>query len=593
MQKGFALWVANVSALVALLAGNLVLVNLIGGEWHERVDLTARNAYTVSPATRDTLEEVEDEVVVEYLLSRETLPRTQEFQSLEREILDRFAEFDRYCKGDIVVQVNDPVEDDQIDARVRDDQAARGIQPAVFQVKLDEGTTRDYTFYSTLRIAYRGREEIVNQVTDARDVEYLFVTTLRRLRQTAPPKVGLASIAGEREAGSWARFEPKILDVLGEHAVVSRVDIEKGPEDLEGLDALYVLVRDTVNEKQLYELDQFIMKGGRAVICTENFSLARSAGDSRMGGYRWELLKSGIEPFLEHFGVKPQFNMVFDLQNVQKMPQSRRGGRWIYLYYSFNVATDRNSFNPKFPFTRNLEGVSFWFAHGLEPAEGIAEKGYEFEPLVRSSELSWAPRYADENYVDEYWIANENMVSDEAEAAMARWQQEKREELEVEGAVRTPIAAVVRGEFKSYFADREPPAGVSTKNYKLPEDASFKERDGRKTILASPVNRVVVVGDCDWVQHVVMLKANRDFLVELAGWLAEKEDLTELVGKSAPAKPLYDESDTEEKEEFEGKKIGYMVVMSVLSPLLVLAVGVAKLVLRQQEKVVQEKEASR
>ncbi len=55
---------SKVYITVALIAGILIMLNLVANEFHLRIDLTEDKQYTLSEATRDILNDLEEPVTV-------------------------------------------------------------------------------------------------------------------------------------------------------------------------------------------------------------------------------------------------------------------------------------------------------------------------------------------------------------------------------------------------------------------------------------------------------------------------------------------------------------------------------------------------
>jgi hypothetical protein len=77
---------SNLFSTTALVIGIAILINLLAYEYHVRLDLTEDKKYTLSKATRDILENLEEPVTVKAYFSKDLPPniiRTREdFQDL-------------------------------------------------------------------------------------------------------------------------------------------------------------------------------------------------------------------------------------------------------------------------------------------------------------------------------------------------------------------------------------------------------------------------------------------------------------------------------------------------------------------------------
>ena len=76
----------------------IVLINIIGSEYHERFDLTKEKRYTLSKATKDLLKNLDDVVYIRVYLEGEFPAGFKRLRNTVEETLD---EFRAYSNGNI------------------------------------------------------------------------------------------------------------------------------------------------------------------------------------------------------------------------------------------------------------------------------------------------------------------------------------------------------------------------------------------------------------------------------------------------------------------------------------------------------------
>ena len=78
---------------IALVIGIIIVINLLSNEFHVRFDLTEDRQYTLSDATRDILDDLEEPVTVKAYFSKNVPPEfakgRQDFQDLLIEYANR------------------------------------------------------------------------------------------------------------------------------------------------------------------------------------------------------------------------------------------------------------------------------------------------------------------------------------------------------------------------------------------------------------------------------------------------------------------------------------------------------------------------
>ncbi|MGR9107250.1 MAG: Gldg family protein [Gammaproteobacteria bacterium] len=112
-----------------------------------------------------------------------------------------------------------------------------------------------------------------------------------------------------------------LQEKLKENHNVTEVDLDKGlvPEDV---DLLLLAAPKALSEKQLFAVDQFLMKGGTVILSTSPYEAVLTNGSLNAAKY-----DSGLSPWLEQYGIRIGDSMVLDPQNAQlPIPISRNVG---------------------------------------------------------------------------------------------------------------------------------------------------------------------------------------------------------------------------------------------------------------------------
>lgn len=108
--------------------------------------------------------------------------------------------------------------------------------------------------------------------------------------------------------GAGLRFT-LLEDHLRQNANVKHTDLKSGqaPDDA---DLLIVVAPESLDDKQLFAIDQFLMQGGNVVFATSPYQLAPQ------GGLAVAEHKSGLEDWLKHNGISLEKSLVMDSQNT-------------------------------------------------------------------------------------------------------------------------------------------------------------------------------------------------------------------------------------------------------------------------------------
>ncbi|HSV92207.1 MAG TPA: GldG family protein, partial [Desulfobacterales bacterium] len=206
------------------------------------------------------------------------------------------------------------------------------------------------------------------------------------------------------------------------------VTLGEGPIP-EGLECLLVIrPRDAFTEHDLYQLDQFLMRGKSLAFFVDAFNEMQVPGQAV-----YVPVETGLEKLLEHYGIRIRQSYVLDESCYrQEMPAQLGGGdRPIY----FAPLIKSQFINQELPFMRNIRGL---VAVKASPVETVPERLQEAQirahRVVASSERAWEMK------------APINLNP------LALRPPQKAEEFGVR-----PLAWLLEGSFPSYFAGKPIP----------------------------------------------------------------------------------------------------------------------------------------
>ncbi len=178
-----------------------------------------------------------------------------------------------------------------------------GFQPMALSLFSDE------SFYMHLLLEvgeYRERLVPPGSQSEA-DIRSELVAALKRAGPGSLKSIGM--VTGGR--GSRGLSFSKLRNELSETYRVDTVDLEEGrvPGDI---DVLMVLDPRDFEEKQLYAIEQFLMRGGSVIIATGSHAL----DGSRRKELSVTTVTSGLDDLLESYGIRVGKEVVLDTQNA-------------------------------------------------------------------------------------------------------------------------------------------------------------------------------------------------------------------------------------------------------------------------------------
>lgn len=296
--------------------------------------------------------------------------------------------------------------------------------------------------------------------------------------------------------------------MLGAELNVLKEDLSDGVVSGEA-DILMLISPKSLDEKQLFAVDQFLMKGGTVIAATSPYSVNFTGGSLAMSQ-----VSSGLEDWLAHHGLSIENSLVMDANNAAfPIPVTRNVGGFQLqemrmLDYPY-FADIRKGLNQDNLITSELPQLTMAWSSPII-VDGSREN-INFTPLISSSENAWTSSSLD-------IMPKVNQLGETSYAADGKTKAHL-------------IGGIAQGQFSSYFIDKESPlltevtasenensAGGSEETNSLTEEES--QFDVSSVIKHSPDNaRIILFSSNDFVQ---------DQVLQLTGGVSQSEYLNSL-----------------------------------------------------------------
>ncbi|MDE2293043.1 MAG: GldG family protein, partial [Elusimicrobia bacterium] len=361
------------AASAALVAGCLVLLNLLAQRLPLRADLSQGSLYSLSPGSVRVLRGLKDPVEVRVYFSDELPPEYAAARSYVKDLLD---EYRRASRGLLRVRFLDVDKDPE----AQKEALSAGVEPVQFNVVSQEEYKVRQGFMG-LVLRHETRKEVIPVVLRAGGLEYELTSRLVRLSGKPLPVIGFVSSDG---ALAEAALPQPVQDALEKRYRVVPVDLgalppgSTVPADVSALVMLGATQK--LPAQALYALDQFLMSG-RPLL------LAADARRTDLRSFMASPNPSGLPDLLRRYGVGVGSSFVLDEQNTPVQVTQQRGFFQltnIVPYPVFPVATDLDKDNPT---TRDLDSLPLPFAAPLTLSTAAAHGPWR--ALARSSPRSW------------------------------------------------------------------------------------------------------------------------------------------------------------------------------------------------------------
>lgn len=357
---------SKVYITVALIAGILIMLNLVANEFHLRIDLTEDKQYTLSEATRDILNDLEEPVTVKAYFSEDLPPH---ILKTRRDFQEMLVEYAHAADGLIHYEFVNPNEKEQYEQEAMQ----QGIQPVLINVREKDQVKQQKAFLGAT-VSLGEEQEVIPLIQPGAAMEYSLSTAIKKLSLTDKPVVGFLQGHGEPMLAEMAQVNEQ-LSVLYETRAVTLTDSARIDDAIKTL--AIVRPQDSIPPAHLQQIDEFLARGGRLVV-----AINRVHGDLQTA--YGSAVNTGLEDWLRKKGVEVKSNFIVDAQCGAVMVQQHQGFFTLQTNVSFPYLPVISNFADH-PITSGLESVILQFASTINY---IGDSTSTFTPLAFTSELS-------------------------------------------------------------------------------------------------------------------------------------------------------------------------------------------------------------
>lgn len=363
---------------LALLLGGFVVAVVASNLWLRgmRIDLTENNLYTLGEGTQAVLDGIEEPVNLYFFFSNEAteqLPTLRAYATRVREMLEELAA--NAPEGKLVLNVIDPLpfSEDEDRAEQFGLQAANvgpGGEAVYFGLAGSNsvGATDTIPFFQP-----DPRKEAFLEYDLARLV-YNLATTDKAVvgLLTAAPIGGGFNPQTQQPSQPWVVVDQakQLLEVRTLPASVVAIDSD--------VDVLWIVHPQMLDEGTLYAVDQFVMRGGRALIFVDPVAEILAGADPTGLGIGGAASTSTLDRLFSAWGV--------DFNAMSVVTDNRYGlsigGRFQPIRHIGLIGLDAEAMSQDDPITSGLSSVNLGVAGYFALAEGATAK---LTPLLTSS----------------------------------------------------------------------------------------------------------------------------------------------------------------------------------------------------------------
>ncbi|MFO7660319.1 MAG: Gldg family protein [Candidatus Cloacimonadaceae bacterium] len=466
-----------VTGLILSLAVLLVL-NLISAFFFYRLDFSLGKIHTLSQTSKNLVRDLKDNTVVKVYLSSNLPP---DYNILARYAKDLLSEYKQYGGSRFRYEIVSQSNEDEFRG-----QAARDniFTQRTMILENDQQTVRD--IFMGLAFEHKGNRESLNLTKEIEGrLEYEITAILRRLTKASLPSVTVFQDS---------LYSPDYYKYFEHHMNQNYQVIPTNlTAPVKASDVLvFPGVLDSLAQLQLYNLDQYIMHGGKVVFLQDRvFGMVQYNSAQE--------IYSNLFRFLEHYGIEIKPNLVMD-QSCAPINMSQRSG-----IYVIDVPVP-------FPPIPMVQGMK----------NSVISRGLSDILFYLCSEINTNPRVQDVTVTPLLKTSPNSGIMDgpEFDISPERYLQQK-----IMSTLNYPpvtVSALYTGKFNSFFRDN--PSIASTEGFISETDKS----------------EIIVISDSDFIRDFIagLSSVNMMYLLNSIDFLLKDISLSEVRSRTVPNSPL-------------------------------------------------------
>ena len=478
---------------ILLIVAIIVIFNIALRSLFYRVDLTKENIYSLSNSSKTVIKKLDDRMIAKVFYS-ENLPG--QYANSRRYLQDLLEEYQAYSKGHFHFEFINPDEDEDA---ARDAQSYQ-IPPIQLQV-IENDKMEVKKVYMGLVLLYNDKKETLPVIQSTTGIEYDLTAAIKKLTSVGMNTIGIYS-------GSSDIQTQNLQQLLQQTYNVQNVALENEiPTDITTL--LVHGISDTLTIDELFNLDQYILRGGKLFLGVSRIDAQLQQGIGNE-------LKTNFYDFLANYGILIGKDMLIDKRCGQIQIQQKQG------FFSFASAIDYppfilvQKFNNDNIIVKDLEETRMFFTNSISSVNS----DNSFIPLMRTSEhsglvpVSQIPQqmYGQYTMLEGYNIMPDIKNSPQyTNPAMNNFSESSQ-----------TIAGLFQGGFKSFFA-------------------KDTEKNTINTFISSTNDgKIIVVGDNEFFNDKAAggIESNLNFVINSIDYLSGDEELIEIRSRGVTSRPL-------------------------------------------------------
>ncbi len=492
---------------ICLFIATIVLANTVLTTW--RIDLTQNKLFTLSKGTINILNNLEEPVQLDFYFSQKAMNDFPLLANYGIRVRDMLEELTTHAHGKLILNIIEP----ETFSEAEDQAVASGLRT------VSVSANSDRVYFGLVGTNSTDDEKVIPFFQTNREsaLEYDLTKLIYNLAYPDKRIVGVYSQLpiigkkGDQTAPTWT-----IVNALKEFFEI--IDLNQNIDALnQKIDVLMLVHPKKLNTETLYAIDQYLLKGGKAIIFLDPLAEQDRTQPDAASPNVMPILYSYLDEILEKWGLKiGKEKIVADINAAMRVQASGPRGPQEIDYLPWLRLTDKN-FNPDDFSTSELNILHMGTVGAIENINENEIK-VEITPLIQTSKQSTKLERDLILFQRDPTVILNNFKSDEKNHL---------------------IAARIRGKVQTAFPD----GLLVDKNDEELMDDGFINEGNINVILVSDTD---ILADHFWIRKQDMLGVsvpqpianNGDFVINSIENLSGSTDLINLRGRGKYSRPF-------------------------------------------------------
>ncbi|MBU0975373.1 MAG: GldG family protein [Patescibacteria group bacterium] len=498
----------------------LIGINLISQKYFLRIDLTETKVYTLSKETKNILSNLEEQITIKAFYSANVPP---DLISVRQDMIDTFQEYVRYSNGKVLLEIKNP--DDE---NFKSEATEAGVPEVQYQ-EFSEDKYEIANGFLGAAISYKDQTEAIELITEKNIQNLEYEISSRIYKMTHENKLKIAFLSGHGEKSSYTDYS-QVTKVLETQFDIQTISLEDGkpisPEEVKVL--VIAGPTEEFSKRDLFEIDQYILRGGRVVYLADQYVMG--GGD----GMSVSLTQSNFADFISNYGVKVNDAMLLDESYLPLQ------GLFVYPFW---VQTQEENLSAGHPTLSYIDSLVFFWPGSV--SENKTNEEQSITSLIKTTNKAWTK-------------TGEMISIDPSQMFITGDQQQYN------------LVLLVEGKQVSAYKDKKIP--------KLGGDAEDARTEKDQRVNEITDGKIVVIGDSDFIvdDFVQGSEQNIIFFANLVEWLSNSNELIAIRSKNVVTRTL--------KVISEDQKTLVKAANISLIPIVIITSGVSYNIFRKKRK---------